>query len=496
MNDDIKTANRIRKDGWANLFTGLGTKADKSKHTVNKLRGIVIDEELENIYADDGLGAKIVDLLPEDMLKQGWKYTFQNEKEGMEDLSAKYDEVLDSVKIHAKISQAFKWARLYGGSIIVIGAYDGQDLDQPLIVRKIRTFESLRVVARPNIQFGTMEFQTDPNKPRFGEVEYYPITFRVGNTFQTARVHYSRVIEFHGIEVPNTGKSVIPNEYRYWGLPCLQRIRDRLGDLGTAFGSLSNLMQEITVGKYKFKDLADILSTKDGSKLMQNRLQTMDLMKSVFHSVLMDAEDEYVRDTLSLGGVSDVLYQFFTVISAGTGYPMTRLFGVSPAGLNATGDSDTYAYYDMVRAKQQLELKPVLNRLVGIVSEWMGWEMPEIEFNPLEQMTEKEQAELEEKKANTEKTKAETYQAYIDMGIMEPYMVEELEFGDTLKNIEKPADYDDSLPGVTDIEELQQQIAQLQQQQAMNNPTNPPVETPEEPAVKNNKNIAKQNKKK
>ena len=130
---------------------------------------------------------------------------------------------------------------------------------------------------------------------------------------------------------------------------------------------------------------------------------------------------------------------------------------------------------------------------VGIVSEWMGWEMPEIEFNPLEQMTEKEQAELEEKKANTEKTKAETYQAYIDMGIMEPYMVEELEFGDTLKNIEKPADYDDSLPEVTDIEELQQQIAQLQQQQAMNNP---PVETPEELDVKNNKNIAKQNKKK
>ena len=37
MNDDIKTANRIRKDGWANLFTGLGTKADKSKHTVNTI---------------------------------------------------------------------------------------------------------------------------------------------------------------------------------------------------------------------------------------------------------------------------------------------------------------------------------------------------------------------------------------------------------------------------------------------------------------------------
>ena len=52
-------------------------------------------------------------------------------------------------------------------------------------------------------------------------------------------------------------------------------------------------------------------------------------------------------------------------------------------------------------------------------------------------MTEKEQAELDEKKAQTEKTKQETYQGYIDMGIMTPEIVEELEFGDTLKEIDK-----------------------------------------------------------
>lgn len=492
MNDDVKIAKRIRKDGWSNLFSGLGTKADKRKATHNTPDIIIDDVELESIYADDGLGAKIVDLLPDDMLRQGWKYKFQNEKEGMEDISKQYDDVFESVQAHEKISQAFKWARLYGGAILVIGAYDGQDLSEPLNVNKIRSFEMLRVIARPNIQFGTLQFQTDPSKPRFGEVEYYPVEFRVGNTLQIANVHWSRVIEFHGIKIPNTGKSVILNEYRYWGLPVLQRVKERLGDLGASFGSLSTLMQELTVGKYKFKDLADVLSQPDGSKLMQSRIQTMDLMKSVFHSVLMDAEDDYVRETLSFSGVSDVLYQFFTVISACTGYPMTRLFGVSPAGLNSTGDSDTYSYYDMVRSRQQLELKPVLRRLVSIIAEWQGWEEPEIEFNPLEQMTEKEQAELEEKKANTERTKAETYQKYIDMGIMEPYMVEELEFGDTLKNIAVPDDY--TLPDVSEVEELKAQVAALQAQNASvpPQPSEPQVpEEIEEPAQK-----SKQQKKK
>ena len=97
-------------------------------------------------------------------------------------------------------------------------------------------------------------------------------------------------------------------------------------------------------------------------------------------------------------------------------------------------------------------------------------------------MTEKEQAELEEKKANAEKIKMETYQGYVDMGIMEPYMVEKLEFGNTLKEIEAPED--EKLPPVQEI----------------NNP--PAKKTKEEqdepiPEIPNKNNkTAKQNKKK
>lgn len=135
----------------------------------------------------------------------------------------------------------------------------------------------------------------------------------------------------------------------------------------------------------------------------------------------------------------------------------------------------------MVRSKQQLELKPVLNRIISIIAEWQNLQLPEIEFNALEQMTDKEQAELDEKKAMTEKTKAETYQAYIDMGIIEPYMVEKLEFGNTLKDITNELDI---LPPVQEI----------------NNP--PAKKTKEEqdepiPEIPNKNNkTAKQNKKK
>lgn len=429
--------NVARYDGWMNLFSGLGTKADKTKSTIAVPSGFLSDAEKEIIYADDGLGARIVDTLPDDMMKQGWHYEFENEKEGMEDYSKVYDHVFKEIRANGSISRALKWARLYGGALILLGAYDGQTLDQPLDTRRITRFENLKVIPRNNVMYGTMEWQMDPASPHYGQVEYYTVMFYMGREYQMQRVHYSRVIELKGIEIPSSESSLIPMEFRYWGLSVFQRVQDRLKELGSSFSSLSNLLNELTIGKYKYKDLAMVMASPDGGEQVQKRLQAMDLTKSVFHSVLLDTEESFERDTLSFAGVSDVLHQFMMMTSAATGYPLTKLFGVSPAGLNSTGDADMYQYYDMVKAKQESDLMPILDRLVKIISEWQRIPEPTIVFNALEQMTEKEQAELDEKKANTERVKMETYQGYIDMGVMSPEIVEELEFGDTLRKIQE-----------------------------------------------------------
>lgn len=437
MNDDIKIRNRVKKDGWANLFTGMGTKADKSKSTRAVPNGFLTDVELETIYADDGLGAKIIDTLPEDMMKQGWHYEFENEKEGVEDKSKIYDEVFKQIRANDKITNALKWARLYGGALIILGAYDGEDLSKPLNPNGIKNFENLKIVPRNNVMYGTMTWQTDSSKPNYGQVEMYPVEYYIGNQWVVQNIHHSRVIELHGIEIPTSQATIIPIEFRYWGISVFQRVQDRLKDLGTAFSSLSEMFHELSIGKYKYTDLADVMASADGEKLVQNRLQAMDLMKSTFHSVIMDTNEDFVRDNASFGGISEVLYQFMMMTSSATGYPMTKLFGISPGGLNSTGDSDMYQYYDMVKANQMNKLLPIIERIVHIISEWQRIPEPKIVLNPLEQMTEKEQAELEEKKAMTEKMKMETYQGYIDMGIMTPDIVEELEFGDSLKEISK-----------------------------------------------------------
>ncbi|GMO33843.1 MAG: DUF1073 domain-containing protein [Termitinemataceae bacterium] len=446
------TAGRIKKlvlDGWQNLVTGLGTAGDKKKHTRHKIDVILPDEELESIYISDGLGTRIVNLITSDMFRESWEYEFPELDEiDAKKLSEEYSSVMEIIGTDTKVQEGINWARLYGGAVILIGALDGQTLDKPLLPKRIRSIESLRVIDRSDIVFSDIDFQKDSQKPRYGLPEYYPIKFSIGETSQTQRVHYSRIIEIHGTIIPAGATKQLQAEQRYWGVSVLQNVYDHLKTLGASAGNIGALLDEMSVGKYKLKGLAEILSMPDGDKLIQNRVQVMDLTRSVYRSQYFDSDEDFIRDAINFGGVPEVLYIIIMLVAACSGYPITRLFGVSPAGMNATGESDMRNYYDMVRAAQKKVLEPILLRLVRIISEWKGIEEPYIKFKPLQQLSDKEQAELDKLIADKDLVIANTFQAYINAGMMEPYEARFLQFGDSLDEIPVP---EDMLPPVTPV---------------------------------------------
>ncbi len=84
-------------------------------------------------------------------------------------------------------------------------------------------------------------------------------------------------------------------------------------------------------------------------------------------------------------------------ISGAAEIPVTRLFGRSPSGLNATGESDLQNYYDMIAEKQESVLRPILNKLLPVfVLSTLG-SIPEdfdFEFDPVAEPTDKERADL------------------------------------------------------------------------------------------------------
>jgi phage-related protein (TIGR01555 family) len=312
-------------------------------------------------------------------------------------------------------------------------------MDKPLVPKRIRSFEKLKIIDRTEIEFSQIQFQLDPSLPRYGLPVYYPVKFDTGSGVEEEKlVHYTRILEIHSDTLPRKAAATLSADNRYWGISVLQRAEERLKTLGSSLGSIDQLLDEMSVGKYKIKDLAMLLSAPEGKASIQRRVEFMDLTRSAFRSQYLDSEEEYSRDSVSFQGIPEVLYIIFMLLSADTGYPITRLFGVSPGGMNATGESDMRNYYDTVRSLQSTELKPILLYILHIISEWK--KIPElyIKFLPLETMNEKEQAELDKMTADKDKIEADTYKVYVDMGALEPYEVRFLKFGNTLDDIPVP----------------------------------------------------------
>lgn len=420
--------NAMHSDSWSNLIVGLNGKADKSKYTEIGELNFIDDASLTIMYANDGLTARVVNVLADDMTRE-W---IDLEDAGEEDEEV-IEEAMESLSAEKFFNEALRWQRLYGGSLLIIGALDGRSPDQPLNEKGIKSIEYLKVVDRTDIPITECEMYMDPSKPKFGQVKVYKINMYINGQYVPMRVHESRCIAFHNDPMPNMLRQYVDSNYRFWGLSSVQQIHENLRDLGGINQSVVNVLYEFVVGKYKISHLAEMMSMPGGEAAVVKRIEIMNYAKSVLNSVMLDADGEdYSRDYASLAGLPEIIDRFMLGLSGSTGIPVTRLFGRSPSGLNATGENDLRNYYDLVEANQRNRLKAPLKYLVRLICAWKGIKtVPSIEFNSLYQMTETEAADVDYKKAQTKQAEANTAMTYVNMGALDPDEVRQEDLGKT-----------------------------------------------------------------
>lgn len=398
---DVLSKFKKRLDGWLNVLVGLGGKQDKTRKTQWGDFQFLTDEELSYIYAGEGFASRIIDVRANDMTRE-W-ITIENDDENI------IMNELKRLKAKSKFNEALRWSGLYGGSVIIVGAMDSEELKNPLKINENTDIEWLYVVDKSQIEIGTSVFNNNPLDRGFGKIESYKMY--IGPLKRLVEVHKSRVFEFKGKPAPKQ-ISDLDNEIRYWGMSEIQGIYEKLKSYGGGFQSVENILFEFIVGKYKLKGLAEKLATGQEEEIIK-RMEIVAMFKSTINAILLDAEHEdYIRDSANISGLSDILDRLMMNLSGVTGIPVTRLFGRSPAGQNATGESDLKNYYDDIAARQENSLEDPLQELVNMIAitNGLSGEFP-IKFNSLFQLTEKERAEVDNKDANT-------YNIYIDQGVI------------------------------------------------------------------------------
>jgi DNA topoisomerase IB len=122
----------------------------------------------------------------------------------------------------------------------------------------------------------------------------------------------------------------------------------------------------------------------------QNQLMTnMGLM-------VLPKDGVFSTHAYSFSGLNEIYESFMLDCAGAAEIPVTKLFGRSPAGMNATGESDLQNYYDSIGQKQEALLRPPLEKLLPVIctSLWgsvpgdLHFKFPSAQSVPMERLAE------------------------------------------------------------------------------------------------------------
>jgi len=403
-----------RVDGWANVITGVGATlgGGGSMRSAYSYQGAerLGEGMLEELYHSDAYAARICEAVPKHALRRGFTV-----KVGDTELETRVQRAITELHITPRLREAWTWARVFGGGAVLLGCDDGRDASEPIDPRALRRVLFATSVTSREVWPETWDL--DPLSRRFGEPVIYRLT-RVGGGggMDTSRVHYSRLVRFEGLPTTRSRRITLKG----WGESYLQRAHDLLVEWNGAHAAVNDLVQQSSIGVFKMTDLMSLVAS-DPDGLLKRRMEAFDMGVSVAKSVLIDKDETYERTEVgALTGLPDLLDRYSLRLAGALEMPVSILLGREPAGLNATGEADTRAWYDAIDAERESILKPAVERIVRLVllsqegptsaREPEGWS---VEFPPLWQPTESEKATLR-------KTVADTDAVYLQNGVLTP----------------------------------------------------------------------------
>jgi phage-related protein (TIGR01555 family) len=416
-------ANKTNLDGLINVITGMGN--EKSKRSNNQWQLAMLGNwaELDACYQSSWIARKICDIPAEDMTRE-WR---RIKSDGAEDVS-KYEQKLLLPNL---VQEAVTWARLYGGAGILM--LTGQDLTKPLRINQIKKDSLQRLIVLDRWDMSAMSINSyDVLSPSYLKPDFY--TIRGG----AQQIHHSHFARFSGERLPLRYMA----QTQGWGDSVLRKCIEDITDMVAAKNGIAELMQEANVNTITRTGLTDELASDQDENII-NRYTLFRMMISNFQMALLDGDEKLDRQTLNLSGVAPIIEQFMTWISGAADIPVTRMFGTSAKGMNATGEGDDKNYNNSIRAQQRAYLDEPMRTLDEvIVRSALGYFPDDYSYvwNPLSIPNDLEHAQAEQ-------LRAQKHVAYLEAGVVQKSQVmRELQAGDEYQ-------YDED--AIDELEELE-----------------------------------------
>lgn len=346
---------------------------------------------LEAAYRTSWVVGAAVDTVAEDMTKAGLIYEGGLEPDQVELMQAAWRDLM----IGAEMTNVERWARLYGGAIGFL-MIEGQDPTTPLRIDTIKKgqFKGILALDRwvAQAQTGTLVKDFGPD---IGLPEFYWVFPDQAQATPAMKIHYSRVIRRTGLALPYYQRS----QELLWGESVVERFWDRLLAFDSATTGAAQLVFKAYLRTLSVDGYRDLVAT--GGKIFEGFAKAIENIRYFQNAeglTVVDAKDKFETHTFTFAGLPDVVREMGDQICGALEIPRVRLFGMSPGGLNSSGDSDLRTYYDGISRKQNTSLRRPTQLVLDVLARSvLGGPLPDgfsFQFAPLWQMSDTERATI------------------------------------------------------------------------------------------------------
>lgn len=421
-----------RADGFSNVISDIGTWRDPSYYNHYTPR-VLSNEEAKALWEGNSVASKVVELRPKHAFRRGFHLKMED-KILAEKLMTELESIPcgESRGVAAAFKQAGFYENAYGGAAIFPVVNDGADLSTPLRTGgRMRKIEHM-LVLEPR-ELTPASWYRSILEPKV----FRPRTYRLnafshgGMAKSNLVIHESRLIIFPGIVVARDQQSA---NYG-WGHGRLNRVTESIEQCGITWAGIASLMHRIEQGVLKLEGFEDLLR-EDEDQTASKALLNIDRLRSLVKMLVIGKNDDFQRHGVPLSGVPEILSQFLFRIAGDAEIPATFLFGMAPAGLNATGESDREWMDDSVEAEQVDHFGPRVEQAVRLhmlcnesAAKGREPDVWSVGWNGLRRLDEKKTAERN-------LTQAQADQIYFDMGVAPGRVIRRNRFGGDTYSVE------------------------------------------------------------
>ncbi|HEY9764616.1 MAG TPA: anti-CBASS Acb1 family protein [Trichocoleus sp.] len=317
------------------------------------------------------------------------------------------------------------YANLYRGAVILMNIEDGRPASEPVDMENIQSLRRLAVLdcykIMPVIKGGI-----DPSFPVHYQLvfgEQSEMMAMTGGKKDKPRspfgdsiglIHHSRILRFNGIGLP----SDMALESDGWGMSLIEGILKSYLRFIRAADSAAKSVENHKTLVMKIDGLNDMIRRRN-TVAIQDRLTYNKMFMELLGAIACDAKEEDISYlSAAFAGLEGTVNILRDIFIGESDISHDRLFGESPSGLGATGESERLNWAENVASFENNEWKPLLYWLYKIVflakDGPTGGKLPEgweVQFKSLIQQT-------EEQKATVQKTQSDSDLAYLEKGVI------------------------------------------------------------------------------